>query len=352
MTYPTGGVGGRDARRFNSDNNRASRDFGSRADRGGEEGFIDTIRENPISVALIGAGLGLLIAGSINASRSNEDDYEYNYYPSVTPSSRAGSYSSPYTTPRYTSGGAGTYGSSYRSSGYGTSGTRGGLGSSTGYAGSSGSQSGTGSARENMRDQASRLGDQANQLGDQARGQAQRAQEEARYGARRARRGLGRAIDENPLAVGAVAALAGAAVGLLIPNTDYENEFMGDTRDTFVSRAQDLAKEAQGAAQHVVRDAVNTAKEEAQKQGLTAEGLRGDLQDKVDKGKQVAQKAAEEARQTAKEEAQGSKEKAQSAAEDVKASAKEDAKEAQDKAQQAAKNASNQNQGQSSGKKS
>ena len=47
-------------------------------------------------MALIGAGLGLLIAGSINASRSHEDDDSYDYYPSTSPSSGvAGSYSNP-----------------------------------------------------------------------------------------------------------------------------------------------------------------------------------------------------------------------------------------------------------------
>ena len=343
MTYPTGGVGGRDANgRFN---NRFKDE--SRFERSTEEGLVDTIRDNPISVALIGAGLGLLIAGTINASRSQEDDYDYNYYPTTRPSSGSGSYTSPYSTgasygrygesygtgsagSRYTSGDASTYGSSRAS---------GGLGSSAGYAGSSMNQGSTQSARDNLQSARDNLRNQASQVGEGAREGADRARERARYGARRAQRGLGRALDENPLAVGAVAALAGAAVGLLIPSTDYENEFMGDTRDTVMSRAQDLAKEAQGAAKHVVQDALNTAKEEAQKQGLTAQGLREDLQDKVEKGKQVAQKAAEEAKQTAKQEAQGSKEEARSAAEDVKESAKEDANKAQDKAQQAAKNA-------------
>ena len=358
MTYSTRGVSGRNSGR-NADNRFSdrlgSRDFGS-----SEEGLIDTIRENPISVALIGAGLGLLIAGSINASRSHEDDDSYDYYPSTSPSSGvAGSYSSPYTSSPYTTGAGSRYGSRNAST-YGTQyGSRYDTGSGTQYdtqqygtqrnLRSGGMSSGLSSEGSNMASRAESAGesmrDRTSQLGDQAREQAQRTRESARYEARRARRGLSRAMDENPLAVGAVAALAGAAVGLLIPNTEYENEFMGDTRDTVMNRAQDLAKEAQSAATHVAKDALNTAKEEAQKQGLTVQGLREDLQDKVEKGKQVAQKAAEEAKQTAKGEAQGGKEKAQNAAEDVKQTAKEDANKAQDKAQQAAKDATSQSRG-------
>ena len=48
-------------------------------------------------------------------------------------------------------------------------------------------------------------------------------------------------IDENPLAVGAVALAVGAAVGLSIPSTRYEGQLLGETRDNLLAKAQDAA---------------------------------------------------------------------------------------------------------------
>jgi hypothetical protein len=55
---------------------------------------------------------------------------------------------------------------------------------------------------------------------------------EARHTARRAQNGLQRMMRENPLLVGAAAMLVGAAVGASLPETEKENEWMGETRDT------------------------------------------------------------------------------------------------------------------------
>jgi ElaB/YqjD/DUF883 family membrane-anchored ribosome-binding protein len=66
---------------------------------------------------------------------------------------------------------------------------------------------------------------------------------------------LQRFVRNNPLAAGAVAAAVGATVGMALPETQRENELMGEARDTVVNRAQDAAREAaervQGAAQRV-----------------------------------------------------------------------------------------------------
>lgn len=48
-------------------------------------------------------------------------------------------------------------------------------------------------------------------------------------------------IEENPLAVGAVALALGAAVGFAIPSTRYEGELMGDARENLMQKAQDSA---------------------------------------------------------------------------------------------------------------
>ena len=46
---------------------------------------------------------------------------------------------------------------------------------------------------------------------------------------------------ENPLAVGAAAIAVGAAIGLAIPETERENQLIGETRDHIIDRAQEMA---------------------------------------------------------------------------------------------------------------
>ena len=59
-----------------------------------------------------------------------------------------------------------------------------------------------------------------------------------------ARTGLQRMLHDNPLLVAAGAVLMGAAVGGALPQTEKENELMGEARDQIVERAQGAAKEA------------------------------------------------------------------------------------------------------------
>jgi ElaB/YqjD/DUF883 family membrane-anchored ribosome-binding protein len=48
-------------------------------------------------------------------------------------------------------------------------------------------------------------------------------------------------IDENPLAVGALAMAVGAVVGMAIPSSRYEGELLGEYRDDLIEKAQDTA---------------------------------------------------------------------------------------------------------------
>ena len=82
---------------------------------------------------------------------------------------------------------------------------------------------------------AGRATERAGELAHDARERVQRT-------TRRAQSQLQRAINENPLAVGAAAVILGAAVGLALPETEHENEWMGETRDTVLDKAQDVAR--------------------------------------------------------------------------------------------------------------
>lgn len=94
-------------------------------------------------------------------------------------------------------------------------------------------------------------------------GGVQHAKEATVHGAQVAKDGLGRALEAQPLAIGAVALLAGAAVGLLLPRTNYEDSFMGERSDQLISQAKGKAGEYVEAAKGTVNDVLQTAKDTA-----------------------------------------------------------------------------------------
>jgi ElaB/YqjD/DUF883 family membrane-anchored ribosome-binding protein len=55
---------------------------------------------------------------------------------------------------------------------------------------------------------------------------------------------VSRMFRQNPLAFGLAAAALGVAIGLSVPETETENELLGDTRDALVDRARDAANSA------------------------------------------------------------------------------------------------------------
>jgi ElaB/YqjD/DUF883 family membrane-anchored ribosome-binding protein len=71
-------------------------------------------------------------------------------------------------------------------------------------------------------------------------------------------------LEENPLALGAIALAVGAAVGLSIPSTNYEGRLMGEARETLVQKAQDAAGTLVDKAKQVASEAGQTIKNEAQ----------------------------------------------------------------------------------------
>lgn len=81
-------------------------------------------------------------------------------------------------------------------------------------------------------------------------------------------------MQENPLVIGAIALAGGLALGLVVPETAYENKTLGGTRDQLLDRAteaaSDLTHKVTAVAQTAAREAVETAKTEAKNQGLTA----------------------------------------------------------------------------------
>lgn len=110
------------------------------------------------------------------------------------------------------------------------------------------------------------LSDRAGGMADRAHDVADRAREGARRGAEKAKRGLSSAMDEQPLALGAVAFGLGLASGLAVPTTRWEDRTMGKAADAVKEEAGSLAKGASSDVKRVVESATSAAKDEANRQ--------------------------------------------------------------------------------------
>jgi len=100
----------------------------------------------------------------------------------------------------------------------------------------------------NVGDEASRLAQRAqSSLGDATRSASEaigKVVEEAKVQGRRAGSAIEETYDSNPLAVGAAVIAAGTILGLALPSTRREDEWLGEGRDQVVTKAKDLAKDA------------------------------------------------------------------------------------------------------------
>ena len=189
--------------------------------------ILDTIRQNPVPAALIGLGLGWFFMNGSSGGR---------------PPHRA------HSADHYWRG----------SSGQGTHQSDGGVGSMARQA-----QEQAGELVAGVQEQAGELvggvQDQAGELADTALHQAQQAQGRVQ-----------RMAHDNPLMAGAVALAVGSAVGFALPETNWEDRVMGETRDSLMGQAQTITEDTMQKAQRVADEVQNVAKTEAREQGLTA----------------------------------------------------------------------------------
>jgi ElaB/YqjD/DUF883 family membrane-anchored ribosome-binding protein len=120
--------------------------------------------------------------------------------------------------------------------------------------------------------------DAATHAAEEARERGRRMARDARQQVVRAERGLESSLRENPLAVSAIALAIGAAIGLSLPHTEVEDEWMGDARDRMLRRAEGLAGTAiEGAEQKASQLASGAQQEQPQqkqKQEPAAQGTQ------------------------------------------------------------------------------
>ena len=215
--------------------------------RNAGQGFLATIRENPLPAALAGIGLGWLIY----KSRENMPNTRprYNDYRSYGPG---------YADPAYRA--------RYRYDEENDPGVRERV------------QNTAGQMTDQAQQLASQAGDKMQQAASQVQDTASQVADQAQYQAQRAQGWLERSWDENPLAVGALALAAGAVIGLSLPETEPENRLMGSTRDDLMQKAQataqDTVQKVQAVAEQATDAAKDAAQQEAKNQGLTQQNQR------------------------------------------------------------------------------
>ena len=198
-----------------------------------ESSFVETIRANPIPSAMIGIGAAwLMMKGRSQEHRSTRFGEYSRYRTGAGRDWRTGtglSGSGMHTAVGTTGSTAGTSGYSGDTSGY-----------AAGYTGeSSRVPEFGGEMRSYGRDDLGYQGSQGYQGTQGYRG----SQGSQQYG-RRSSVNVERVVRENPIAIGAAAALVGVAIGLSLPSTDAENRVLGEARDSVMDRARDMASEA------------------------------------------------------------------------------------------------------------
>jgi hypothetical protein len=117
-------------------------------------------------------------------------------------------------------------------------------------------------AREKVSDLAGTTKEKAADLAESTRETASHVAEAARRKAFQARQQSRDLLRDSPLVAGLAALALGAMVAAVIPETEKENEMLGETRDELLDRGKDLAREGMDKAKRVVSVATEIAKNE------------------------------------------------------------------------------------------
>ena len=163
----------------------------------------DQIWKNPIPIALIGLGVGMLVMKNYRG-QSYGNGSTQRKFPQGRSNYALGDVGQPRQTPQQQSTAASTLNQ----------------------------------VKETASDIANRSTQTLNELGTKAKNGASR---------------FGEIMRDNPLAAGAVAIAAGTAVGLLIPSTQLETEYIGETGERLVDRVEDVARDALGKVQDAAK---------------------------------------------------------------------------------------------------
>jgi len=178
-----------------------------------ESSVADFARRNPTALALIGAGVGLLIWEATKTRRNNAPDPAF-------------------------------------------------VGRSAVYDGDGDADGNGSSLRERVEDKVSDARRTVSNGMRSARSKLHDWEGQAQHQAERTRDAIEQQLDERPLVLGAVALGAGLAVGLGLPSTESEDRLVGQYRDRLLDSAKQRASELTDSAAHALDSAKETAQRE------------------------------------------------------------------------------------------
>lgn len=104
------------------------------------------------------------------------------------------------------------------------------------------------------------------------------------------------AYRSNPVVLGLGVAAAAALAGALLPNTRRENELLGEAADDLKQQGRELADQAVEKASHIADTALHTAQEEAEKRGYSRDNAEGAATKAIDDIRDIGAKTAQTVR--------------------------------------------------------
>jgi ElaB/YqjD/DUF883 family membrane-anchored ribosome-binding protein len=233
---------------------------GEQARRTGSR-LVEVIRENPLPVIAVGAGVTWLLTQRSRSDISGDRMARYAY---TGPERRQGE------------------------GWQGTTGLKGRMGTAVSEAKDSVSEAASGVA-DRAGEFKDRAGEKIGELGGQARVQT-----------RRIKTNLQHQAEQNPIAVAIGAAVVGLILGLVLPGSQREDDLMGATRDKLVDRAEQTAERVKDAAVVAGREVKETVKAE--------------IEQHTPEVKEAVQQAGQTVKQQVKESARRVKNEAKDAA--------------------------------------
>jgi ElaB/YqjD/DUF883 family membrane-anchored ribosome-binding protein len=185
--------------------------------------LVEVIRENPLPVIAVGAGVTWLLTQRSRSDVSGDRMARYSY-----------------TGPERRQGEGWQRGSGIKSRVGGT----------------------VSGAKDSVSEVAGGVAERAGELKERAGERIEELSGEARRQSQRLKTNLEHAAEENPLMLAIGAAVVGLALGMLLPETQRENELMGSARDQLVDRAGETVERAKDAAVEAGREVKETVKSE------------------------------------------------------------------------------------------
>lgn len=224
--------------------------------------LVEVIRENPLPVIAVGAGVTWLLTQRSRSDVSGDRMARYAY---TGPERRQG---------RSWQSGSGVSGKV------------------------SGAVSGV---KDSVSEAAGGVAERASELKERAGERIDEISGQARWQTKRIKTNLEHAAEENPLALAVGAAVVGLALGLLLPGTQREDEIMGSTRDQLVDRAEETIERAKDAAVEAGQQVKETVKSEIEQHKPELQSVVQEAGQHVkDQVKEGAKKVKNEAKDAAK----------------------------------------------------